>query len=175
MKRDYIDFQDRSEPIAFLITIRCYGTWLHGDERGSVDRVEFNKYGLPKIPRNDKLIEYRSSQMSDEPMKFAAKHRKAVKTAIHELCEFRKITLHAINVRTNHAHIVVAAGYGPDKLMGSMKAYATRRLRSDGLVSESTKVWSRHGSTRYLWSEDHIWKACEYVIGGQGGDLPTFD
>src|SRR2546426_7242807 len=34
MKRDYIDFQDRSSPIGYLITFRCYGTWLHGDERG---------------------------------------------------------------------------------------------------------------------------------------------
>jgi hypothetical protein len=25
-------------PLAYLITFRCYGTWLHGDERGSVDR-----------------------------------------------------------------------------------------------------------------------------------------
>jgi len=30
MKRDYIDFQDRSSPIGYLITFRCYGTWLHG-------------------------------------------------------------------------------------------------------------------------------------------------
>jgi hypothetical protein len=33
MKRDYIDFQDRSTPVGYLITFRCYGTWLHGDER----------------------------------------------------------------------------------------------------------------------------------------------
>ena len=33
MKRDYIDFQDRSSPVGFLITFRCYGTWLHGFER----------------------------------------------------------------------------------------------------------------------------------------------
>ena len=38
MKRDYIDFQDRSSPIGYLVTFRCYGTWLHGDERGSFDR-----------------------------------------------------------------------------------------------------------------------------------------
>ena len=34
MKRDYVDFQDRSKPIGYLITFRCYGTWLHGDKRG---------------------------------------------------------------------------------------------------------------------------------------------
>ncbi len=31
-------------PLGFLITFRCYGTWLHGNQRGSVDR-EHNKIG----------------------------------------------------------------------------------------------------------------------------------
>ena len=35
MQGDYIDFQDRSSPIGYLITFRCYGKWLHGDERGA--------------------------------------------------------------------------------------------------------------------------------------------
>jgi hypothetical protein len=38
MKRDYIEFQGRSVAKGYLITFCCYGTWLHGDERGSVDR-----------------------------------------------------------------------------------------------------------------------------------------
>jgi hypothetical protein len=25
-------------PLAYLFTFRCHGTWLHGDERGAVDR-----------------------------------------------------------------------------------------------------------------------------------------
>ena len=28
-------------PLAYFITFRCYGTWLHGDSRSSVDR--FNR------------------------------------------------------------------------------------------------------------------------------------
>lgn len=175
MKRDYIDFQERSQPLAFLITIRCYGTWLHGDQRGSVDRVQFNKYGSPKIPQNASLREYRKRLMADAPMEFDARRRSAVKTAIKEFCDNRKLTLYALNVRTNHVHLVIAAGDAAEKLMGSIKAYATRRLRETALVPGSVKVWSRHGSTKYLWTEDHIATACEYVINGQGADLPIFD
>ena len=32
------DFDDNEFPLAYLITFRCYGTWLHGDERGSYRR-----------------------------------------------------------------------------------------------------------------------------------------
>ena len=28
-----------SDPLAYFITFTCYGNWLHGDERGSVDRA----------------------------------------------------------------------------------------------------------------------------------------
>ena len=32
------DFDENEFPLAYLITFRCYGTWVHGDERGSMDR-----------------------------------------------------------------------------------------------------------------------------------------
>jgi len=108
-------------------------------------------------------------------MKLDAKRRSAVKEAIEEYCEHKKLTLYALHVRTNHAHLVISAGAAADKLMGWIKAYATRRLRATGLVSEEDKVWSRHGSTKYLWTDDHIFAACEYVNNGQGRELPDFD
>jgi hypothetical protein len=36
-------------PLAYFFTFRAYGTWLHGDERGSVDRFH-NQYGTPFRP-----------------------------------------------------------------------------------------------------------------------------
>jgi hypothetical protein len=33
-----------SYPLAYLITFTTYGTWLHGDSRGSVDK-QHNRYG----------------------------------------------------------------------------------------------------------------------------------
>jgi hypothetical protein len=42
-------------PLAYLITIRTYGTWLHGDEKGSVDRHGFNTYGASRMSHNEKL------------------------------------------------------------------------------------------------------------------------
>ncbi len=59
--------------------------------------------------------------------------------------------------------------------MNTLKAYATRALRKAGLLAPDAKAWSRHGSTKYLWTEEHIAAAVEYVIDGQGGELPTFD
>ncbi len=84
----------------------------------------------------------------------------------------RGCELYSINVRTNHAHIVVSASDKPEPLMNAFKGYATRRLRRCGLVNPAAKIWARHGSTRYLWTETHFAAAVEYVAFGQGQDLP---
>jgi hypothetical protein len=38
MTRPHTQFKDDHVPLAYLITFRGFGTWLHGDSRGS-DRV----------------------------------------------------------------------------------------------------------------------------------------
>ena len=52
--------------------------------------------------------------------------------------------------------------------MNDFKSYATRRLRSDGLAGPEAKVWTRHGSTRYVWHDKSLDAAIDYVVNGQG-------
>ncbi len=102
------DFDDNEFPLAYLITFRCYGTWLHGDERGSTDR-KHNIYGTPKIASNLALERSDSKQRKQSPVTLGARERNVVETAVREACDYRKYMLLAINVRTNHAHTVVSA------------------------------------------------------------------
>jgi hypothetical protein len=44
-------WNDTDMPLAYLITFRSYGTWLHGDQRGSIDRFH-NRYKSPYIEPN---------------------------------------------------------------------------------------------------------------------------
>lgn len=76
-----------------------------------------------------------------------------------------------MNVRTNHAHAVVSATVNPEKIVNDFKAYATRRLRSEGLIGLERKVWSRGASTRYLWKPRHVLAAVDYVLYCQE-DIP---
>jgi len=175
MKPDYIEFQDRSVAKAFLITFRCYGTWLHGDERGSVDRRYYNRFGTPKIAPNVENLRRKAGQMKHDSFLLGAAERRIVETAIREVCRVRGYGLLGLNVRTNHVHLVVTNSAKPERMMDSFKAYATKALRAAGLVNKDGKQWSRHGSTRYLWTDDHIVAAVDYVVNGQGDELPTFD
>ena len=175
MRRDHIDFQDRSTPLAFLISFRCYGTWLHGDDRGSVGRSGSNRYGEPGIRPNDTLVEIDGRAVASPPFLLGAQEREIVRRAIKEVCEARHYHLYALHVRTNHAHVVVNNAAKVERMMDSFKAYATRALRAAELIDSSYRPWSRHGSTRYLWTKEHIDAAAEYVINGQGEELPRFE
>jgi REP element-mobilizing transposase RayT len=104
-----------------------------------------------------------------------AKRREVIEDAIREVCRCRQYSLLAMSVRTNHIHTVVSAQLKPEPILNTFKAYATRKLRRAGLLSEGTKPWSRHGSTPYLWKERHVERAVDYVLYGQGEELPTFD
>jgi REP element-mobilizing transposase RayT len=173
--RDYIEFQERSVAKGYLITFRCYGTWLHGDVRGSVDRRWFNKYGSPMISPDREKVVRESRLMKGVAFQLGADERRVVENAIREVCDFRRYCLFAVNVRTNHAHTVVSNSDIPERIMNSFKAYSTRALRNAGLLAADARAWSRHGSTRYLWTDEHISAAVDYVVNGQGGELPKFD
>jgi hypothetical protein len=56
--------------------------------------------------------------------------------------------------------------------LNELKARATRSCREAGLIGQDQPMWTRHGSTRYLWTEDDVDRASAYVAEGQGLDLP---
>jgi len=144
-----IMWNDTDTPLAYFISFRTYGTWLHGDKRGSIDRFH-NRYRSPYIPPNEKWQHYNNQQLKAEPLILKARQRKSVEAAIRETCEIRNWWLLAIKVRTNHVHTVVTANRKPDLVLNAFKANATRQLRQDGLWPHPFSPWADKGSKRRL-------------------------
>lgn len=117
-------------------------------------------------PPNKRLIEDERTALKNPAITLNRSQRAVVEKAIREVCEYRSYVLHAVNVRTNHVHSVVSASCKPEHVMDSFKAYATRHLRKAGLLDQDDKLWARHGSTPYLWTDEQLQKAIEYVIDG---------
>jgi hypothetical protein len=138
-----------SIPLAYFITFSCFGRWLHGGERGSVD--EFNN-----VVAEERLQPSPSREMDDgerlrwPPMSLDADQREAVDDAVREVCTYRGWTLHALNVRTNHVHVVVAATLPIERVMTDLKRYSTRKLATRALIEAGRHPWASHGSTRYV-------------------------
>ena len=168
------EWDDNDHPLAYFITFRTHGTWLHGDRRGSVDRHGRNVFGSERIGLDPIYSVKMERNMTSEPVLLNAPMRVKVEEAIREVCAIRDYGLRAINVRTNHVHVVASAAAAHDTVMSAFKANATRELREAGLVEAGCKIWAGGGSVRYLWKPSSIEAAENYTINGQGDDLPNF-
>lgn len=169
------EWNDTGIPLAYLITFRCYGTWLHGDERGSTDKFN-NGFNTPFLPPNQKWLEFNKSKLKHKPVGLNSNRRNSVEKAIRETCQKRNWGLLAINVRTDHIHIVVdTGGLNPKQILSAFKANATREMRANNCWNFEHSPWADKGSKRWLWNEKSVETAIDYVINRQGGELPTFD
>jgi len=153
--------------ITAFISWICYGHWLHGAARGSVD-PEHNTADMPWLPPDPEVESGERQRMTQPPYVMDADRRRVVLAAIKSVCDFRGWTLHAIHVRTSHVHVVVTGAQTPERMMNDFKAYASRALNNAGFGDSNRKRWTRHGSTRYINRETYLAAAINYVLNKQG-------
>ena len=155
-------------PIAYLITFTTYGTWLHGDKRGSVDK-EHNQYGNSFIAPSSVLRGKEQNSLRHPVFILGQRQREVVLEAILQVCKFRGWFAYAVHVRSNHIHILVSGEEKPEKIMVAFKAYATRAIkRCYKGQTISRKYWTGHGSTKYIWTKESLVSAIDYVKNRQG-------
>lgn len=160
-------------PLAYFITFHTYGTWLHGDAPGSVDR-EHNQVGTPFLALDPKKRTTAQDRMEQEPYFLDAPRREVVRDAIVAECRFRGWKLHALHVRSNHVHLVVTSEREPETVMRMCKSRASKKLNDAGFDTPERKRWTTHGSTRYLWDETVVAEKVEYTLHGQGDPMSRF-
>jgi len=166
--------QGASHPLAYFITFTCYGTWLHGDGRGSADR-DHRVPGTPYLPADPDRRVNALGAMQHAPYTLDLARRRCVLRCLRETCTARGWRLLAAHVRGTHVHVVVAAADVPERVMISLKAYASRGLNDAGFDAPNRKRWTRHGSTRYLWHEAAVEQAVAYVVDSQGETMEVYD
>ncbi len=160
-----------AETTYFITSV--YGAWLPG-EVGAVPRTR-NQFGAP-LPESNLYTERQSRiRMAQNPYLPDSLRRQVVLKSLREVCFYRGRTLLADHVRTNHIHIVITADPKPEQVLNAMKAYGSRALNELELDGPDRRPWARHGSTRYLWCEDSVRKAIQYVIPEQGEPMSVFE
>lgn len=157
-------------PLAYFLTWTCRGQRLHGDERGSVDRFH-NTPGTPCLPHDPAREDLSRQSMIGDPFLISPAMAPLVADALSTLCQERRWRLLACNVRSTHVHIVVNCGgrSSPERAMSQLKARATLALRDARLVEPTDKLWTRHGSTRWINHEAGLSAAIAYVNDWQSG------
>jgi REP element-mobilizing transposase RayT len=112
--------------------------------------------------------------MLQQPYVLESERRTVVMSALQKHCVHRDWNLLAAHLRSNHVHVVVEAEVPPEKIMNEFKAYASRELNRLGCDEPDRKRWARHGSTRWLWKDQDVRHALQYVIEEQGKPMALF-
>ena len=153
--------------MTYFLTFTTYGTRLHGDERGSVHHSR-SEPGTPRLEAVPALQQANEARLVNAAQLLDNGRRRAALTTITRVCELRGWELLAANVRTNHIHAVVAAPVKPELVLNELKVWISRDLKEAGRSGPEERMWTRHGSPRYLWKEREVRAACSYVLEEQG-------
>jgi REP element-mobilizing transposase RayT len=168
-----LGFTMHSDPLAYFLTFTTYGTWLHGSDSGSVDRIR-NQYDFPRVAADSTLQETRQRQLKNPSYALDEPRRIIVLDAIIDVAKVRSWTLWSVHVRTNHIHAIVTADAQPEKVLIDFKAWCSRRLAENLIEPRTLSRWTKHGSTKYLWSDDQMILAMQYVIEQQGKPMSLY-
>jgi REP element-mobilizing transposase RayT len=155
----------------YFITFACYGAHLHGEEAGSVDRSH-NLPGSRVLEADPKRALGERTSMHYSPYTLDGNSRAVVLVALKEVCLHRGWSLLAAHIRSNHVHVVVNSEVRPEKMMNDFKAYASGALNR--LDPGKRNRWARHGSTRWLWTDEEVMAAIRYVVDEQGEPMAVF-
>ena len=113
-------------------------------------------------------------RMSEPPVLLESNQREIVEQVIHEQSGVRQWSLHAVNCRSNHCHVVVTAlSYDGEQVRDQFKAWGTRRLKEHQQrhIEPGQKVrenwWTRKGSVRQVFDEESLAAAVMYTLEAQ--------
>jgi REP element-mobilizing transposase RayT len=156
----------RPDPLALFLTWTTYGTWLPGDSRGWTDGAGSMHTAAPQLARAALRA------MNGPAVGLSVSQRQRVEQSIVKHAAVRGWTLHAVQCRTAHVHVVVTAtGVSPETVMAQFKAWSTRALNAmRDMKSESRgRVWTRGGSTRRIYDDEGLAAVVMYVVECQDG------
>ncbi len=163
-------------PLAFFITFTTYGSWLPGDERGWIDRSRISTGDA--VRAGDPARHARNaSSCSSRRVTLSGQMRAVVEQAIRATCVAAEWEVIALWVGQNHVHALVASGCSATRTLSRLKGQATFALRQASLLAPNSALWSRQGSTRYLWKQQSVTQVQYYIEQMQGcekGVMPWY-
>jgi hypothetical protein len=74
----------------------------------------------------------------------------------------------------NHVHGVVETESSSTRVLNDWKAYATRALRSQGLIASDRTIWTHGGNTLRIVRPEALRNAIRYVLEEQGQPMEVY-
>ena len=159
----------------WLLTWTTYGSWLPGDERGSITAVRPHFASGPRIHQNLPGTPYAETmpglraaaveRMHGPPILLGSEQAEALLKQFRETAGHRGWDLDAVAVMANHVHLVITVDGDPEPsmLLRDFKSYGSRALNLRWGKPVNGTRWTDGGSKRKLPDEDARQAAIAYL------------
>ena len=147
---------------SYHITFTTYGSWLHGDRRGSwASNGSF-------VPPNPSMERGERRRCKYEAVIQTAPMRRIVFDAIRAEADFRQCKIRALNVLDNHVHMLIAVPRETKSkvILSQIKSSATVALRKAGFFQDRP-IWTSGGNVSIVDTEGYFWRVYNYIINKQ--------
>lgn len=159
--------------IGFHCIFTAYGFWLPNEPRGSYstfvgawDLLQFGPATQVNTRRSvagrdydHNLKNQMQTNFKHSPVRFTGRQALIIGQSMGEL----SYVIHALAIMPDHVHVVFAyAQQSIGRVVGHVKAHATRRLHENGWFADHTP-WAKRAWHVYLDSDQDMKRAIRYV------------
>jgi REP element-mobilizing transposase RayT len=118
-------------------------------------------------PPNPELAAWCQSRLEEPPFILIPEQRERVDVVCRAHAILRGWTIHALNVRSNHVHVVVTSDKAGRVTRDQFKANTTRVLREPPNPVDRNHFWTRGGDCREITDDAALAAVVEYVTNRQ--------
>jgi len=149
-------------PIAYHITFGTYGTRLHGDDRGTIDR-KMNKPGEPIVGSNPDWWESERDRLNFPPVQLNAEQMRFAESTLPSICARGGWTLHTCAAAPDHLHVVLSTRSDGAAVRKWMKRWLGEAMSEHWPLPGQSAWWAEGGSVRWVWTQEYFDDVKAYV------------
>ena len=152
----------RAFPFAYHITFGTYGTRLHGDSRGTVDRSA-NKFGEPIIGQNEEWNSEELSLLRFPRRILTVEQRIEIERVIPTICERGGWEYIVSAALPDHVHNLISANVDGKDVRKWLKRWISESLSGIWPLEPDEVWWAECGSVKWVWERDYFDRVETYV------------
>jgi REP element-mobilizing transposase RayT len=150
-------------PLAYHITFGTYGTRLHGDERGTVDR-RANQPGEAIVGAEPEWEWLEYNKLRFPPREFDVSQRRLVEQLIPDICTHGGWRLHACAAGKDHVHTLLTAEADGDVIRKLLKRWLGQSLAAYIMLLDPEQTfWAECGSVKWVWTDEYFARVTKYI------------
>ena len=149
-------------PMAYHITFGTYGTRLHGDSRGTVDRRR-NRPGDPILGRDDPWRRMEAAKLRHPAIVLGYARRLHAEAEVPEICARGGWHHRQSACGPDHVHVVLSAPQDGKAVRRWLKRWLGDAMSAQWPLPPEQSWWAKGGSVKWVWDAAYLAAVVDYV------------